>query len=215
MLANMLYPNQTISFRNINQIIPGLHKNQAYINTMTTETPRLIKSHFSYFECYPKFIYVYRDGRDVMVSYYWFLVGREKFDGTFSEFLRRVNDQNFGSWQDHILRAMAYVEQSSASVLFLKYEDMLNAPTQAGLQIADFCDIPASEAHIRTAVEKSSFHRLKEAEENYGGPDVEQNKLTFFRSGQAGQWRELFSEADLDYFMTEAGAALRQLGYVF
>ena len=68
LLANLLAPHETITFRNIENFVPDLHKSAAVLDNWPGH--RYIKSHHRCYDRYPRFLYLYRDGRDAVVSCY-------------------------------------------------------------------------------------------------------------------------------------------------
>src|SRR5438132_14035201 len=68
LLANLLAPHETITFRNIEDYVPDIHKSASALAGW--QGHRYLKSHHPYYDSYPRFIYIYRDGRDALVSYY-------------------------------------------------------------------------------------------------------------------------------------------------
>src|SRR5580693_4534967 len=71
LIANLVYPAETISFANIEQLIPDT-SSQSNLALKRTPRPRIIKTHQYFDHRYPKVIYIVRDPRDVVLSYYDF-----------------------------------------------------------------------------------------------------------------------------------------------
>jgi len=65
LIANLLAPDEKITFRNIENYVPSIYKSADTLDTRGGR--RYIKSHNPCYELYPKLIYVYRDGRDALV----------------------------------------------------------------------------------------------------------------------------------------------------
>jgi hypothetical protein len=74
LIANLLAPDEKITFRNIENYVPSIYKSADTLDAR--EGRRYIKSHNPCYELYPKLIYVYRDGRDALVSYYYYAAER-------------------------------------------------------------------------------------------------------------------------------------------
>ncbi|ERT08225.1 sulfotransferase domain protein [Lyngbya aestuarii BL J] len=211
-IANLISDRDTVSFRNINNYVPDIYLYKDYLNTMK-QRPRFIKTHDAGYEFYPKFIYIYRDGRDVAISYYHYLTGRGEFNGTLKEFLNSKPSWGAVGWSSHVSRAIDYAKSHSDQVLLVKYEDLLNNTVKNVKRIADFCQLNVSIENINFAINKSEFHRLKKIEKQYGS-EFNHSKNTFFRSGNSGQWKEMFSEEDIQQYLSIADNTLRQLGYL-
>src|ERR1700752_3256978 len=71
LVANLLHPNEEVTFANIERLIPDTSSisNRAL---KRIARPRVIKSHEYFDHRYPKTIYIVPDPRDVALSYYDF-----------------------------------------------------------------------------------------------------------------------------------------------
>jgi hypothetical protein len=211
LIASMQHPEVEINFRNIERYVPDIHKSRKAINGMPA--PRIMKCHVPSFDSFPRFVYVLRDGRDAMLSFYHYAVGREWFSGSLEEFIASDEANRFGTWSEHVLGALTYVQAHSDRALLVRYENLVSNPFQETLRIADFCRLGVDEAIVRKAVARCRFERLQEVERRQGG-EVEGADFRFFRSGVVGQWREHPAAGELDSFMDDAKAVLSLLGYL-
>lgn len=212
LIANMLEPTAKISFRNIDQFVPGIPGQRKLANAM--QRPRFIKDHRPMYACHSRFIYIYRDGRDVLVSYYYYSKQRATFAGTFSEFLHSPILQTYGYWHEHVSKAVNYAQQHPGRVLLIQYEQMLKTPIECAHQITDFCQLSTEKSVIEDAVNRCAFQKMQKMEKQFGPERTREPNVQFFRSGQAGSWRTMFSKADLQLFQSMAGHTLRRLGYL-
>lgn len=212
LLASMLRPDEEISFRNIERYVPDIHKSRDAIERMST--PRFIKSHDPWFDLFPRFVYVFRDGRDAMISYHRYAVDRGWFEGSLREFVGSDAARRFGSWNRHTLDALEYAALHPARVLPIRYEDMLATPADEARRIAVFCNLPVDDDFISRAVDRCRFSRLQEIERRHGGEIDGEATAPFFRLGVHGQWRHLPDRSELEPFLAEAREALARLGYL-
>ena len=207
LLANAMRPERVATFHDLDSFVPDLHKCRARVDH--SASPRFIKTHHAYCGKYPRFIYICRDGRDVMVSFYHF--ERDRFKGSFSEFIRSRNTHVFGQWHwhEHVSAALIEAKARPRNVLFIRFEDFLAKPLQVSSRIIKFCSIDVSESVIEEVSDRCLFHRLQEIEKTYGGSDVD----LFMRKGSSNQWIEYFSNDDIEYFHEQAGETLKLAGY--
>lgn len=71
LVANLIRPDQPITFANIEQVIPDIHaQSKKYLKTIPR--PRVLKSHEYFDPRYKKVLYIVRDPRDVALSSYHF-----------------------------------------------------------------------------------------------------------------------------------------------
>jgi hypothetical protein len=214
LIANLISPNQVISFRNLDDFVFGWNRDPRELKTL--KHPRIMKSHFRTFDNFPRFVYVVRDGRDVMVSLYNFIKAIKDSSLTFSEFLDRnlVSRQpKLGRWHEHVELAMyACSRRPPKEYLVLQYERILANPMRQARDLANFCGIEFTEEELAVAVQKCRFENLQQIERQFG-PERLDASYTFFRQGTAGQWKEIFSEDDLKLFNSVAGDTMAKLGY--
>ena len=210
LIANLLAPNETITFRNIDNYVPSIYKRAASLDAFPG--PRYIKSHNPCYEAYPKIIYVYRDARDALVSYYYYAIGKKVFAGSFKQFVFSPFVEQFTSWKEHVTGALELASEKPKRILMLRYEDMLNDPLPALTKIADFLGLTVDAKSLAKAAEKSSFEQLKRTEQESGGETLGK-RFTFFRSGSADQWRDHFDPELYGRFLQQNADTLQRLGY--
>jgi estrone sulfotransferase len=210
LLANLLAPEKQISFRNIEDYVPNIYKSSATLEER--EGRRYIKTHHPCYDLYPKTVYIYRDGRDALVSYYHYATGKKVFAGTFADFIFSPFVEQFSSWKEHVTSALDFAAEHPDRILMLQYEEMLRQPLPCAARVTEFLEMECDERAIAQAVEKSSFDQLKRVEQTLGGENLIK-PLTFFRSGKSGQWHEYFTSEVYERYMQENGAILRRVGY--
>lgn len=150
-------------------------------------------------------IHLIRDGRDVVVSKYFFEKDFCVNNGLYASF-----DVDFA---DYVARTAAdwaaYLSQwqTEPDVITLRYEDLLATPEQTIRQLLGQLAQPAV-LTIEEALARSSIPRMREEL----GKVFESN--TFVRKGIAGDWRNHFSATDRQIFQRYGGSMLQQAGYV-
>ena len=165
-------------------------------------------------------IYVHRDGRDVMVSMYYFM---QSFSETvrnqsFSKFLRgeaatdgeAVAMSRPGYWAFHVESWM-----KKANLLAVSYDDLEINHEATIRKMAEFLDINLNSrlCPLTTPGPRDSEPKFGNVLERLG---VRRRRGAFAaqpRVGQSGDWRKLFDKRDRDFFMKEAGDTMDRLGY--
>lgn len=212
LLANLANPESEIHFSNIDKFVPDVYSASEEVNAM--KSPRLIKVHHAEFESYPKSIYILRDYRDVLVSYFNYHRSLGSFEGNFPEFIRSVDTLHpFGKWKDHVQKAFSFSEKNPERILILRYEDLLQQTAKELERIATFIGY-SGDKNFETIAEKCRFDELKRIEAKHGSAFREISGDYFFREGKSGKWKESFSAADLDFVLQENETVLRQAGYL-
>lgn len=194
-------------------VVPDIHVDPALCDDVPR--PRFIKSHVAFVPDYPRVVYIARDGRDVAVSYYFYrLRGRSLEPGTtFSAFLADFNRGAvaFGSWSDHVSSWLDHGTEDS--LLLVRYEDLRLDPGRELERILRFSGLDVEASRVEVSVAGSGMERWRASERNMAADHVD-TSIRFARSGEAGQFTEHFSPAELAEFAEIHGAALRRLGYL-
>jgi len=151
-------------------------------------------------------VFLHRDPRDMVVSYYHELVDRAQvpFEGDMSDFVR---DERFGirqtiafmnNWHDYL--------EDREQAMYTSYEKMHEDTQRELIRIMDFFDIDIDEEGIAYAVQQARFEKMRKMEEEdalrdgrlraAGGEGRDHHKV---RKGKVGSFREELSEEDIAY----------------
>jgi hypothetical protein len=165
-------------------------------------SPRVFKSHLPR-EWLPdgaRYIYVERDGLDVLVSYFHFYRSYLGFEGTLDDFYRRFmdGDVQYGSWFEHA--AGWRTHESDPNVLIVRYEDLLTDRKASIERVIDFLGWERSERWVDRAVIESSFDAMKRRESIFDHATallLERgvSPQSFLRSGQSGRGEHALTHA--------------------
>jgi len=202
------------SYYNVRDFIPDIHQTR-HLKTNILKFPgfRIIKSHSDYNPFYTKIIYLIRDPRDVMVSYYNFAKNLGQFNGTLSEFIR---SKKFGInvWIKHI-ESWFERTQSAQFINFIRYEDMKSDPKSIIERIYKLHGFNISEDIYDYAVRVSSFNDMKNNEEYYSEGNLTLNpNYKFHRKGIVGSYKAELSKEDEMIIIEKAKKWLKLFKYV-
>jgi hypothetical protein len=194
--------------------------------------PAVVHGHEFVDARYPRGVYVVRDGRDVLVSLYWFSM-RNVGEGehpTLPRRLRRIygsirsksainenlpklvefmgRRRRTGNWGAHV---RSFFDSSGHRFVLLRYEDLLHDGESALAGVVGKLTGGAPDADVvRMAFEKFSFTRQRErAPQSGAGAD----SAKLLRKGQAGDWRTHFTPDVARQFDGYFGEALVLAGY--
>lgn len=207
-VASLQHRDDSINFTNIHLYSPEVGK--SCTAALKAVSPRLIKTHGLFNPSLPKVIYLVRDGRDVYVSYYYYLKNSLPSDMSFREFLRDW-PLPFGRWSDHVLSWLDNF--NGGSMLVIRYEELHEHAQACVRRVADFMGLHVDDESIEEAVGKTTFLRMKEAERTFGRGAKKTGPEIFMRKGVVGDWQNLFDEEAKNVFKKRECGALIRLGY--
>lgn len=160
------------------------------------------------------FIYIYRDPRDIAISY------SHHFDHPIDVSIKQVmntKNMNFmpedlsrgefiSSWDNHIKSW----SQMPFRKLFVKYENMIANPETEIMRILNFCSVEP-QGNYQQLMQQTNFTTLQKQENKTGFPEAI-GRTAFFRKGVIGQWKE--SKTDFSPLETTFKDVMTQLGYL-
>ncbi|NXN57467.1 ST3A1 sulfotransferase, partial [Rynchops niger] len=193
--------------------IPWLEYNIKNRDYADLPLPRVFATHLPYYlvprdlrNKRARVIYVSRNPKDVMVSYYHF----SKYMSTLEEvpdfnlFMERfLAGKVLGSsWLDHV--AGWYSHAEDFNILFLTFEEMKKDLRSAVLKICNFLGKKLSEEEVDSVVRQATFENMrKDPRANYENlPDdiVAKDKGSFLRKGTVGDWKNIMTVAQSERF---------------
>lgn len=196
-------------------------------NRMPTLRPSIMHGHYLKGWGMNRVVVIWRDGRDVMVSWYYHcLFQNERENAGLVDIVRR--DLGFEDWADIRRNLPAFLEYSftrqkhprfswadfvrgwsgRANTQFVRYEDLRHdAVEELERLVSEFGRGAIDRERIASVVEQFSF--AKQAGRRPG----QENQNSFMRKGIVGDWRNHFTTEAREVFDHYAGEELMQLGY--
>lgn len=213
MLATLRDPEKGFDPYVFNETIPGVSfANLPRLRALPS--PRLMFSHTAFRRSLPRVVYVVRDGRDALISYYHFSTTREGKAVPFSEWFDLYAMGGFGPrWDRHVKSWLIRGQQHLGDkLLVVRFEDLKKNPVPGLQAIASFLGLPADLQIVSRAVEMAKTEKAREREEKQWG-HIQDPNASFYRGGKTGQWEEFLTGEIYAKFMKLSAEALRLAGY--
>lgn len=221
LIGGLVSLEETISFANIEKRVPDIYQTSD-TELLRIPTPRYIKSHEYFDPRYKKVIYIVRDPRDVLVSYYHHQIKFNKIDENAYELSRFADDflqgriDDYGDWDVNV-RSWLFLCEKSDSFLLLRYEDLLNDPFSHLKKIAEFINIKCTDDKIKQVIAHSSADNMKSLEKQQSSvwkatKDSRSDKY-FVRSATAGEWQNTVPAETAEKIVLNWKETMNKLGY--
>lgn len=197
----------------VNAVVPDAYISAGMINARSGG--RLIKSHEPFLEHCPRVIYVHRDCRESLVSYWHFVRRTERYGGNFSEFLRSRIPSRHGSWKRHMLAMRRRMAADSSTIHVIRYDDLIGRFRETVAQLVDWSGIGHG-VDLDAVGRLTSPEALESGERIHGSCFRAECGLSFFVDrGKGADWRACWSGADLAWLARdrELAAIMEEYGY--
>lgn len=163
------------------------------------ELPQTTRNHSD-----DKIVHLVRDGRDVVVSKYYYDKDFCVKNGLIESFDTPWRDYLISTARDWNQFVMAW---QKTGIRFFRYEDLLRDARSTLKSILDCLQVTVPDEKLTLAIQGNTKENFRQALSK----TFEHN--TFVRKGVVGDWQNHFSQDDLVEFDKVAGDAIASLGY--
>lgn len=212
-LAGIMDPNAGFEPEVFNRMLPGVSGRRLPL-VWKLRHPRLMHSHTNFRRGVRKAVYLVRDGRDSLVSFYHYTTTRNGLNIPFKTWFDLYCLRWYGPrWHDNVESWLIGGRGKLGDrLLVVKFEDLKADPVGHVREIADFLGLPSRLDLVSRAVEMARIERAREREARVVGPLDDSNK-SFYRGGRTGQYQDYLVDSMYDRFMSMSSRALSLAGY--
>lgn len=179
-------------------------------------SPRVLNTHLWYkhlpkkaIEKSSKVIFIQRNPKDVIVSYYHHKKAfYSNYPYTFEQFIHQFQTQSelLHNWFSYTLDWEKNIELKKSSIFPLYYEDIKDDPVREITKIAKYLEVNYEEKLIEDIAERCNFQNMKKANDEVKvdmhapkGSDEKKSRF-MYRKGQVGDWKNYFTVAQSETF---------------
>lgn len=222
LIANLAFPSESVTFANIERLIPDT-SSQSNRALKRTPRPRIIKSHQYFDPRYQRVLYIVRDPRDLVLSYYNFQRKYRQIADDYplasyvDDFVnRRLISADWGSWGENVA-SWVYTRQNKSGFLLLRYEDMKSDTEKELQRVSAFLGLEPTPERLKQAIEASSPERMREMERSQSDQWVATKKhrkdIPFVGVATTGLWQSQLPIALVSKIESTWGTLMLTLGY--
>jgi hypothetical protein len=198
--------------RLVQELVPDVHYKRYYRRYYT---PMFFKSHHMPRPEYRRVVYLLRDGRDVMVSYFYHLSALQGRDVDFMGMVRRGEGLFPCKWHEHVEAWLA--NPYRAEIITIKYEDLKRNSAQELRRLCAFIGADRDAAFLERVAEQASFEKMHRKEQE--GRYFKENSLWpedkhFIRRGVVGSHADEMPADVLDAFLAESARTMSKCAYL-
>lgn len=214
LISGLLYgiDTQYLPDRLAQEIVPDVHARSYYTRFGSIN---FFKSHHLPQPTYKRVIYLVRDGRDAMVSYYAYnkKLGLEL---TLAEMVKEGKGLFPGKWHEHVNAWMNNPYQ--ADMMIVKYEDLYLDAAKELKRICEFATLDRNDELIQRVIQGNTLDLMREKAKKYNGMGHIKWKgdkaLDFFRKGGVGNHTTEMENELRFFFENEAKDELKLFNYI-
>ncbi len=222
--------HDAVNLKNVSQFVPTIHTADEKVSEWgQLSSPRVFRNEGPMFpDDYPRTLYIVRDPRAVLLSYYhhWLHTNRDDH-GTLEEFIDEIVEHGcIRRWDPWLVGWDTQVQEWSdrvthQRVMIVRYEDLIQDRRAAFQAVLDFCEIPYTQESLSNAVERGGFESMRQVEKKYGAesyPDEQgeekEQKGFFVRKGVVDGWKDEMSKEAIQKIESAFQGIMKRFHYL-
>ncbi|AFZ29828.1 sulfotransferase [Gloeocapsa sp. PCC 7428] len=210
-LLTALIHKEKAGWQLMESTVPDIHIYKPENKKKPSIKPLIVKSHTPFVDIPAKVVYVVRDGRDALLSYYFLLLKEGKIKPDTS-ILDIYFDNNIWPcpWHKHIAGWLNGLEKrSSESYKIIYYEDLKKTTAEQLFSVAEFIGLPVT---LKDAEQAIALHPVRNQSKSDEVSSNQENTDSVIRKTKL-KWQDILVGENLVKYEAIAGAELQRLGY--
>lgn len=197
----------------VDRLAPDIYTDATNANMDTSG--RVIKTHVPMMYLYPRVVFVHRDPRESLVSFWHYSRRVGNFSGPFSQFIRSSASARHGSWKKHMQAMQWKVENDPQNIHVIRYDALQNDFQNTVLGLIDWCGF-GSGVDLDALEDLTSMETMASSDKDCPSPFRSKSGESFFVDrGKGAGWRSVWTQSDLDWLAKdrELVAIMERYGY--
>jgi hypothetical protein len=169
------------------------------------------KTHFLPKEEYRNAIFLVRDPRDAINSFWHMETGMGK-ETTIKEIVEQ-NKGLYNSWSEHV---ETWIKNPyRANIITVKYEDIIGNPLAVVRQIMQAFDLKADDEMVNKIIANCAFDKMREKENSalWGKNKAWKEGKYFVRKGKAGAFKDELKEDEIRLIEQKFAESMKKFNY--
>ena len=205
---------QPLTSEDVGLFAPDIYHHLPVINAATSK--RVIKTHEAFLHLYPRVIFIHRDPREALVSYWHFARRTRVFEGSFSEFLRSPIPNQHGSWKKNMLAMQSKIVKDPQNIFVIRYDQLQNEFHNTVAKMVQWSGI-GNNVNLDAVYELTKIESMATSDSRCDSMFRRKSGESFFVDrGKGSDWRNVWTATDLDWLAKdrEMISIMEQNGYI-
>jgi hypothetical protein len=217
-VSELLYGESGSSLEDLQFYVPDLYV-KTKIGDVIEANRHVVKTHKANINGYQRFnhvIYIIRDPRDIVLSYYRYRTKLYNYEFDLNQFIFDwVNGRIWPcSWREHVNSWTKAVEKWGQDLLLIRYEDLVENPEAEIFQIAEFFNRILQQSDVKRIVNSSSVEVMR-LKEKRGLPEHESHgEFNFIGPAVSKQWPSQLTKKQAAYIEHNYRDIMLKFGYL-
>jgi hypothetical protein len=197
----------------VDRFAPDIYTGATNANLDTSM--RVIKTHVPMMCLYPRVVFVHRDPRESLVSFWHYSLRVQNFSGTFSQFIRSSVSVKHGSWKEHMQAMQWKVETDPKNIHVMRYDALQGDFQNTVSGLIEWCGF-GSGVDLDVLKDLTSMETMASSDADCPSPFRSKSGESFFVDrGKGSDWRSVWTQSDMDWLLRdrEMVSIMEQYGY--